>query len=169
MTSPVTSSKIVPFHCFDIFRHCLKGGRVVVTNGCFDMLHIGHILYLQKAKAFGDVLVVGINDDLGVSILKGENRPVNSQDHRAYVLSALSCVDFVTVFEGASANRFISLSEPDIYVKGGDYDINSIDNSDRRTLESIGAKCEFIDFEVDISTTKILKSVNQSNAKSIRH
>ena len=169
MTGPITSSKIIPFHCFDIFRQCLNGSRVVVTNGCFDVLHIGHVLYLQKAKAFGDVLIVGINDDSGVRSLKGDGRPVNEQDHRAYMLSALSCVDFITVFPSVSANRFISLSEPDIYVKGGDYDINSIDASDRRALQRIGSKCEFIDFEIDISTTKILKSVNNCDAKSIRH
>lgn len=156
----LSSSKIIPFDFLHLFRaaisdHC----KLVATNGCFDILHAGHVLYLQKAKSYGDVLVVGLDSDSLVKTLKGDSRPINKQDSRAYMLSALSCVDFITVFPTKSSD-FISKIRPDFYVKGGDYTEENLNPDDLKILKSIGAKTKFVDFEMDISTTKIINQCN---------
>ena len=98
-----------------------SGGRLVFTNGCFDILHRGHVRYLQEAKLLGDVLMVGINSDRSTKLLKGPGRPLVSQFDRAAIVSALRCVDYVTIFDDTTPTRLISILKPDICVKGGDY------------------------------------------------
>src|SRR5713226_5721837 len=97
------------------------GKTLVATNGCFDLLHVGHVRYLQAARALGDVLVVGLNGDESVRELKGAGRPLNNERERAEVLAALECVDIVTIFPEVRATRFIEAAQPAVYVKGGDY------------------------------------------------
>ena len=97
------------------------GQTVVFTNGCFDLLHLGHVRYLQEARSLGDLLVVGLNSDDSARALKGPNRPLVPQDERAEVLAALACVDYVTIFEEITAVVLVETLRPDVYVKGGDY------------------------------------------------
>ncbi len=98
-----------------------EGKRIVCTNGCFDVLHRGHVDHLRQARELGDVLVVGVNDDAAVRRLKGPHRPINPDDDRAAVLAALACVEHVTIFPGDDAVGLVELVRPDVYVKGGDY------------------------------------------------
>ena len=123
-------AEIVPLnqlkHKLDFLRSKNEKLVVVATNGCFDILHVGHIRSLQKAKKLGDILVVGINSDSSVKKLKGNDRPINSQNERAEILAALGCVDLVTIFDEESAEKFLELFKPDVYVKGGDYDLDKL-------------------------------------------
>ena len=100
----------------------LKGKKIIFTNGCFDILHVGHIKYLEKAKSFGDVLILGLNSDISVKKIKGENRPINSQIDRAYILASLEVVDYLVIFNEDTPYELIKSIEPDILVKGGDYE-----------------------------------------------
>ena len=128
---------------------------VVFTNGCFDILHVGHVKYLQKSKTFGDVLIVGLNSDLSVKRLKGENRPINNEEDRAYVLSSLRCADYVVIFEEDSPKNLIKLIQPDIYTKGADYTVSTLPEAP--VVQEYGGKIEFIDFVEGKSTTKIIE------------
>ncbi len=131
-----------------------KGKKVVATNGCFDILHVGHVRYLQKSKSFGDILVVGLNSDISVKILKGETRPINPQEDRAEVLCALACVDYVVMFDEKSPVDLLDLIKPDIYTKGGDYTLETLPEAD--VILKNNGKVEFIDFVEGKSTTKII-------------
>jgi D-beta-D-heptose 7-phosphate kinase/D-beta-D-heptose 1-phosphate adenosyltransferase len=133
--------------------------KVVWTNGCFDLLHQGHVRYLSKARELGDLLVIGLNSDSSVRQLKGPERPLIAQEARAEVLAALACVDYVTIFDETQATSFLDYLRPDIFVKAGDYDINKIDQSERKVVECYGGKIMFIPVEVDISTTKIVERI----------
>jgi rfaE bifunctional protein nucleotidyltransferase chain/domain len=117
------SSKIVELE--ELSNRCEKlryaGKKIVATNGCFDLLHVGHVRYLQAARALGDLLVVGLNADRSVVELKGVGRPITTQHDRAEILAALECVDLVTVFPELRAARFLAAVRPAVYVKGGDY------------------------------------------------
>lgn len=97
------------------------GERAIFTNGCFDLLHLGHVRYLQEARILGDFLILGLNDDAGVRHLKGQGRPLVPEQERAELLAALSCIDYVTVFSEPTASTLLQLLQPAIYVKGGDY------------------------------------------------
>ncbi|MBU0490366.1 MAG: adenylyltransferase/cytidyltransferase family protein [Chloroflexi bacterium] len=99
-----------------------QGRRLVLTNGCFDLLHRGHVIYLQAARAHGDALVVGLNSDASVRAIKGSGRPLATQDDRAIVLAALAAVDYVVIFDAGTAQDLVRVLQPDVYVKGGDYD-----------------------------------------------
>lgn len=103
-----------------------RGLIIVFTNGCFDILHAGHVRYLTEAKALGDVLIVGLNSDSSVTSLKGPGRPVNCQEDRAEVLSALTAVDYVVIFEDATAEGLVADILPDVYAKGGDYAVKNL-------------------------------------------
>lgn len=116
------------------------GRRLVVTNGCFDLLHLGHVTYLESARNQGDALLVGVTGDAGVRALKGEGRPINCETDRALVLAALESVGAVCVFPDQTAMRFLDRVRPDIYVKGGDYTIDTINQDERRFVESIGGR-----------------------------
>ena len=136
-----------------------KDKKLVVTNGCFDIIHAGHIHYLNEAKSFGDYLMVGINSDSGVRALKGNGRPVNCQDYRKYVLDNVRCVDFVYMFDEVRCVNFLKMSRPDIYVKGGDYTLETLNKEELVSLTECGSVIEFVNFKFDISTTRILTSV----------
>jgi len=128
--------------------------RVVFTNGCFDIIHAGHVDYLEKAKALGDILVVGMNSDASVRRIKGEKRPVVPQDYRARVLSSLKAVDYVVIFEEDTPLELIKRVKPHVLVKGGDWAVENIVGRD--FVESYGGEVRTIPFEYDISTSKII-------------
>jgi rfaE bifunctional protein nucleotidyltransferase chain/domain len=118
-----STPKIVSLETLEIrvAQHHAQGQTVVLTNGCFDLLHVGHAWYLQQARALGDLLIVGLNSDASTRRLKGPRRPLTPQDERAAVLAALACVDYVTIFEENTAEALVVRLRPAIYVKGGDY------------------------------------------------
>lgn len=133
------------------------GKKLVVTNGCFDLLHLGHVTYLEAARNAGKALLVGVNSDVAVKALKGEGRPLNSELDRALVLAALESVDFVTIFPDVRATQFLAKSRPDIYVKGGDYTLDTLDQTERSTVESSGGRIILIPMVAGKSTTSLLK------------
>ena len=135
------------------------GKKVVATNGCFDLLHAGHVRYLKAARALGDILVVGLNGNVSVRELKGEGRPLNDEKDRAEVLAALESVDLVTIFPELRATRFLEAVTPDIYVKGGDYNSNTLNADERAALEKVGAKIDIVPFEKGYSTTGIIEKL----------
>lgn len=133
--------------------------RVVVTNGCFDLLHVGHLRYLAEAREFGDVLWIGLNSDASVSELKGPTRPVNSERDRAEIISALRVVDAVTIFQGVRATDFLKIVRPDVYVKGGDYTIDTLDQGEREALLECGAEIQIVQLVPGKSTTSTLERI----------
>ena len=136
------------------------GRRLVATNGCFDLLHVGHVRYLQAARQLGDALVVGVNGDASVRALKGESRPLNPESDRAEVLAALECVDYVAIFPEVRATEFLQRAQPTVYVKGGDYRPETLDAEERAALEQIGARIEIIPFEKGYSTSSLIARMN---------
>ena len=157
------AGKIVPWEKLDGWRESLRaaGRRLVVTNGCFDVLHLGHVTYLEAARNLGDALLVGVNSDTSVREIKGTNRPVNSEEDRAAVLAALESVDGVCVFREKDALRFLSLAHPDIYAKGGDYTIDTINQDERRLIEGMGGKVAVIAGVPGKSTTALLEKLGR--------
>jgi rfaE bifunctional protein nucleotidyltransferase chain/domain len=135
------------------------GKTVVATNGCFDLLHLGHVRYLQAARTRGDVLVVGINSDESVRQLKGAGRPLNNERDRAEILAALECVDLITIFPEERATRFIETAKPAIYVKGGDYTSDTLNAEEHAALEKIGAKIDIVPFEKGYSTSRLIEQL----------
>jgi len=131
-----------------------RGKKIVFTNGCFDILHAGHVKYLEEAKTYGDVLILGLNSDFSVKRLKGKTRPVNSQNDRAYILSALNAVDFVVIFDQDTPYELIKKIQPDILIKGGDYKDKKVIGSD------IAGKVKLVDFIEGKSTSSIIKKIN---------
>lgn len=131
--------------------------KVVFTNGCFDILHRGHISYLNDAKSLGDILVLGLNSDKSVKRLKGENRPVNSEDDRAFMLENLKAVDYVFLFEEDTPYNLISKIQPDILVKGGDWKVEDIVGHDIVTAK--GGQVKSLRFEDGYSTTGLIEKV----------
>jgi rfaE bifunctional protein nucleotidyltransferase chain/domain len=138
------------------------GKRVVATNGCFDILHVGHVRYLAAARKLGDVLVVGLNGDSSVRQLKGEGRPVNSEQDRAEVLAALESVDYVTIFPELRATNFLRAAQPSIYAKGGDYTADTLDPGERAVLAKSETKIEIIPFEQGYSTSRLLTRIGKA-------
>lgn len=136
-----------------------RGQKLVVTNGCFDLLHLGHVTYLECARNLGDVLLIGLNSDAAVRELKGDSRPVNSEGDRAAVLAALESVSGVCLFQEKRATRFLGHAQPDIYVKGGDYTIETIEQEERRVVEAAGGKVVILPFVPGKSTTAILAKI----------
>ncbi|HSJ24068.1 MAG TPA: D-glycero-beta-D-manno-heptose 1-phosphate adenylyltransferase [Longimicrobiales bacterium] len=136
--------------------------RVVFTNGCFDILHRGHVAYLHEARALGDRLVVGINTDASVQRLKGPGRPVVPQDDRAFVLAGLACVDAVTLFDEDTPAELINALVPDVLVKGGDYAPDAVVG--RETVEAAGGRLVLIPFVSGRSTTTILHRIRESDS-----
>ncbi len=134
-----------------------KGRKIVFTNGCFDILHAGHVDYLEKAKKLGDILVVGLNSDLSISRIKGNKRPILEEDLRKKVLEGLKAVDLVVIFNEDTPERLIKEIKPDVLVKGGDWNIESIVGAD--FVKSYGGEVKTIDFKYDISTTKIIERI----------
>ena len=136
-----------------------SGKKLVATNGCFDLLHVGHVRYLQAARALGDLLVVGLNGDRSVRELKGMGRPITGERDRAEILAALQCVDLVTIFPEMRATQFIAASYPAIYVKGGDYSSETLNEEERAVLKEMGAEIRIIPFEVGYSTSRLLEQI----------
>ena len=136
-----------------VARYRTNGKRVVFTNGCFDILHVGHVKYLQIAKSFGDVLIVGLNSDESVSRLKGPTRPVNIAQDRAYLLAALEAVDFVVPFESDTPYDLIKMIEPDVLVKGGDYEGKAVVGTE------FASELKLVDFVDGKSTTKTIEKI----------
>ena len=134
-----------------------QGRKLVFTNGCFDILHPGHIRYLQQARALGDALLVAVNSDESVRALKGESRPINSAEDRAEVLAALGCVDFVTVFPDVRATNLLREIQPQIYAKGGDYTPESLNAEERAALDSVGSEIKILPLVPGKSTTNIIE------------
>src|SRR5881275_2277868 len=138
------------------------GKRVIATNGCFDILHVGHVRYLAAARKLGDVLVVGLNGDSSVRQLKGEGRPVTPEQDRAEVLAAFESVEYVTIFPELRATNFLRAAQPLIYAKGGDYNADTLDLSERAVLAKLGAKIEIIPFEKGYSTSQLLTRIGKA-------
>jgi D-beta-D-heptose 7-phosphate kinase/D-beta-D-heptose 1-phosphate adenosyltransferase len=134
-----------------------QGQRIVFTNGCFDLLHVGHIHYLHQARAMGDCLVVALNDDASVRLLKGNKRPLLPQDDRARLLAALACVDYVTLFSEATPLALIEFLRPHVLVKGGDYTLDTVVG--RKEVEAYGGEVRLVPYIPGTSTTGIIDSV----------
>ena len=158
------NSKIIPLDQLESRAGELRdaGKKVVATNGCFDVLHVGHIRYLQAARALGDCLIVGVNGDNSTRELKGPARPINSEIDRAEVVAALAAVDLVTIFPEVRATRFLELAQPSIYVKGGDYSVDSLNDSERKILQQIGTDIRIIPFEPGYSTSSLLAKLTSA-------
>jgi len=155
------SRKIVEFE--ELSDHCESlrsaGKKIVATNGCFDLLHVGHVRYLHAARALGDLLIVGLNGDRSVQQLKGAGRPITTQSDRAEILAALESVDVVAVFPEIQATKFLATVRPAVYVKGGDYTSQTLDQEERAILEQIGASVHLIPFEPGYSTSGLIEQI----------
>jgi len=134
-----------------------EGTTVVLTNGHFDVLHVGHVDCLQRAKALGDVLIVGLNSDASTRLLKGEKRPIVPQEERAQLLAALQCVDYVVIFEEGTAERLLAALRPEVYVKGGDWAIEDLPEA--KVLAEHGVRVEILPQMPGRSTTDIIETI----------
>lgn len=153
----VTAQELVSL----LTRRRERGARVVWTNGCFDLLHVGHVRYLQAARALGDILIVGVNSDASVHGLhKGPGRPVTPDSQRMEVLSALSCVDYVIKFEEPNPLRLIETIQPDILVKGGDWPVEQIVG--RHSVEARGGRVVTVPLVPGVSTSGLIARIKQT-------
>ncbi len=137
-----------------------KGKKVVFTNGCFDILHVGHLRYLEEAKMFGDILVIGLNSDSSVKRLKGEKRPIVSQEERAEMLLGLKCVDYVVMFDEDTPVELLKDVKPDVHVKGGDYTKERLPEAE--IVEKNGGRVEIVSLINGKSTTNIVKKIKET-------
>lgn len=160
------SPKIVELE--ELSNRCEKlrsaGKRIVATNGCFDLLHVGHVRYLQAARALGDVLVLGLNGDRSVHELKGAGRPLTTENDRAEILAALDCVDLVTIFPEIRATKFLAAVRPAVYVKGGDYTPRTLDEEELTVLKEIETAIRLIPFETGYSTSGLIEEICKSRS-----
>jgi rfaE bifunctional protein nucleotidyltransferase chain/domain len=136
-----------------------QGRRLVFTNGCFDLLHVGHVRYLQAARRCGDALAVAVNGDESVRALKGPTRPINCEVDRAEVLAGLECVDFVVLFHTPRVDSVIREVRPAVYVKGGDYTLDTLDPAERAALEAVGARVNIVGLVPGKSTTAVVQKM----------
>ncbi|OGJ90237.1 MAG: hypothetical protein A2350_06960 [Candidatus Raymondbacteria bacterium RifOxyB12_full_50_8] len=134
--------------------------KIVTTNGCFDILHAGHVRYLEEAKAMGDMLIVGVNSDASVCALKGEGRPLNTQAHRAAVLAGLQAVDLVFIFDERDPISFLSQIRPDVHVKGGDY--TGVRLPEQDIVEENGGRVAIVAMVPGISTTALVAKIKET-------
>ena len=134
-----------------------EGKSVVTTNGCFDILHVGHVRYLQKTKEFADKLIVLLNSDKSVKSIKGPTRPINNENDRAEILCALNCVDYVVMFDEDSPRNLLDEIKPDVYTKGADYTMETLPEAD--IMKKNGTRVEFISFVEGKSTTNIINKM----------
>jgi rfaE bifunctional protein nucleotidyltransferase chain/domain len=134
-----------------------QGKKIVTTNGCFDILHIGHVRYLQSARDLGDILIVAINSDESVRTIKGEKRPLIPQEERAEILAALECVDYVMIFSEPDPIQFLKELKPDIHVKGGDYTLDQV--IERKAVESLGGELRLMPGVSGKSTSNLIKLI----------
>ena len=133
------------------------GKRVVFTNGVFDILHIGHLTYLEEAGNLGDILVVGVNSDASVKVNKGDKRPINSEKNRAYVLLGTKFVDYAVIFDEKTPEKLLDILKPDVHVKGGDY--KKEDLPETKIVEGNGGEVKILSFVDNVSTTKIINKI----------
>ena len=151
----------------EVRRRQAGGERGVFTNGCFDLLHLGHVRYLQQARALGDFLILALNSDEGVRLLKGPGRPLVPEDERAEILAALTCVDYVTIFGEPTAGSLVALLQPAIYVKGGDYASSegNLPDADRlpeaKVVQAYGGVVRLIPYLPHHSTTEVIEAIKQ--------
>ena len=134
-----------------------KGKKVIFTNGFFDIIHVGHVKFLEKAKSLGDVLMVGINSDKSIKLIKGKRRPLMSQQERAKLVSSLNCVDYVILFDEKLPSKILSELKPDIHVKGADYTIKKL--PERKVINSYGGKIMLLPLIKGKSTTNIINKI----------
>ncbi len=155
--------KLITWGQLPAWRAAVRGRheKLVVTNGCFDILHLGHVTYLETARNLGGALLVGMNSDAAVGQLKGPDRPVNQETDRAAVLAALESVSGVCIFDDRTATKFLTLAQPDIYVKGGDYTLETLNQDERRAAEQNGGKIILIPFVPGKSTTALLQKISR--------
>ncbi len=142
----------------DTIHHA--GKTVVTTNGCFDILHVGHVRYLEKTKNFGNYLIVLLNSDKSVKSIKGPSRPINNEMDRAEILSALRCVDYVVLFDEDSPRNLLDEMKPDVYTKGADYTMETLPEAD--IMKKNGTRVEFIDFVEGKSTTNTIEKMKEA-------
>ena len=154
--------KILSLKKLPVWRRKLRESnrRLVVTNGCFDLLHAGHVTYLEQSAAQGDLLLVGCNGDGSVRELKGSGRPVNGEEDRALVLAGLESVGAVVVFHEKNAVNFLRMAQPDVYVKGGDYTLETLVTDEREVIEESGGEIVIIPFVPGKSTSSIIERMN---------
>ncbi len=141
-----------------------SGRRLVSTNGCFDILHVGHVRFLNAARALGDVLIVGVNTDASVRKLKGPARPINNENDRAEILANLNSVDFVCLFDEDTPVEFLQIVQPDVHAKGGDY--KTTDLAETPIVESFGGRMEIIDLVPGKSTTCIVDKISSEKSRA---
>jgi rfaE bifunctional protein nucleotidyltransferase chain/domain len=161
----------------DLVREALRrqqeGERGVFTNGCFDLLHLGHVRYLQEARALGDFLILGLNSDESVRLLKGPGRPLMPENERAEILAALTCIDYVTIFAEPTAGPLVEYVRPAIYVKGGDYalggDVLGVPDTSRLpeagVVEAYGGTVRLISYVPHHSTSELIEAIKQLPGK----
>jgi len=153
----------------EVHRRQVKGERGVFTNGCFDLVHLGHVRYLQEARALGDFLIVGLNSDESVRLLKGPGRPLMPENERAEILAALACVDYVTIFGEPTAGALVEYVRPAMYVKGGDYalagDTLEVPDSNRlpeaKVVQAYGGTVRLIPYLPHHSTSELIAAIKQ--------
>jgi D-glycero-beta-D-manno-heptose 1-phosphate adenylyltransferase len=162
------AEKILTASTLGPWREQLRGAgrKLVVTNGCFDVLHLGHVTYLQQARDQGDALLVGVTSDAGVRTLKGAGRPLNNEHDRAGVLAALEAVDAVRIFPELDAQAFLQAVRPDVYVKGGDYTLDTINQDERRLLEKLGVQIVILPALPGRSTSALVQRIQAEVATS---
>ena len=157
-------AEIIPLnllqHKIEFLRSKNKDLVIVATNGCFDILHVGHVRSLQKAKSLGNILVVGINSDSSVKKLKGKNRPINNENYRAEVLAALLCIDFVSIFEEEIAVKFLEKVRPNIYAKGDEYNLDDLPEA--VLVRKLGGRAINIPMIKGFSTTELIESLKKN-------
>ena len=139
-----------------------EGGKLVVTNGCFDIMHRGHASYLEGARSLGDALLVLLNSDASVRALKGESRPVVTEEDRAFMLNSLRCVDRVVIFDSARCDKELAAIAPEVYVKAGDYTVETLDASERGALLEANTEIVFMPFVPGLSTSSIIDKIKNS-------
>ena len=150
----------------EVARLQASGRRVVFTNGCFDILHAGHVRYLNAARAAGDVLVLGLNSDASVRRLKGESRPINGEEDRAEVLAGLAAFDYVVIFDEPTAEPLVELLKPDVYVKGGDYTVERLPEA--RNVASYGGETVLIPEVPGRSSTNMIKKIRETDREGTK-
>ncbi len=149
--------KIIPFQNISKFKNSVTTKPIVFTNGCFDILHLGHLTYLSEARELGNFLWIGVNSDLSVKALKGENRPINSEQDRSIMLASLLFVDAITIFSDATPIPLLELIKPDIHVKGGDYIAEEM--PEYKTIISYGGIVKILPFVAGKSSTNIINKI----------
>jgi D-glycero-beta-D-manno-heptose 1-phosphate adenylyltransferase len=161
MSTPLDNPKLLPLVATVARRAQWRtaGQKVVMTNGVFDLLHTGHIYFLQRARTLGDAMIVALNSDSSVRRLKGPLRPVQTEEERAYALAALSCVDAIVIFNELRLTAEIRTLRPDVYVKACDYTVATLDPGERTALEEVGASIEFMPYLSGFSTTQLIAKI----------